>query len=271
MNSNSLTRIKYLLLQDLSMNRKRYISLLVGLFLGALMLIYLVHPKYLLHDDSVAHAIERFYVEVYESMPVFIVCATLVFISELFANFSTKQKRVHQLMLPATKGEKFVARFLLCCVGFPIVFVLAIALADVTRWILSPLLFENTLPLIFHRLIPDMLLKTTFYWEGETLDHFLFCAFMTWIATFYAMGSALFRRRALLRTTLILMGGFILLVLFLENFDIPGESTVDNVFDVMRIVAACILLVLSVVQFCLTRRLYNRIQVISKQTWYDRI
>ena len=271
MNSNSLTRIKYLLLQDLSMNRKRYISLLVGLFLGALMLIYLVHPKYLLHDDSVAHAIERFYVEVYESMPVFIVCATLVFISELFANFSTKQKRVHQLMLPATKGEKFVARFLLCCVGFPIVFVLAIALADVTRWILSPLLFENTLPLIFHRLIPDMLLNTTFYWEGETLDHFLFCAFMTWIATFYAMGSALFRRRALLKTTLCLMGGFILLVLFLDNFDVPGMSAVDHVFDVMRFFLSCILLVLSVVQFCLTRRLYNRIQVISKQTWYDRI
>ena len=266
MNSNSLTRIKYLLLQDLSMNRKRYISLLVGLFLGTLMLIYLAHPKYLLHDG-----IERFYVAVYDSMPVFIVCTTLVFISELFANFSTKQKRVHQLMLPATKGEKFAARFLLCCVGFPIVFVIAIALADVTRWILSPLLFENTLPLICHKLIPDMLLKTTFYWDGETLDHFLFCAFMTWIATFYAMGSALFRRRALLKSTLCLMGGFILLVLFLENFDIPGESTVDNVFDVMRVVAACILLVLSVVQFCLTRRLYNRIQVISKQTWYDRI
>lgn len=271
MNSNSLTRIKYLLLQDLSMNRKRYISLVVGLFLGTLMLIYLLHPKYLLHDDSVAHAIERFYVEVYESMPVFIICATLVFISELFANFSTKQKRVHQLMLPATKGEKFAARFLLCCVGFPIVFVIAIVLADVARWILSPLLFENTLPLICHKLIPDMLLKTTFYWDGETLDHFLFCAFMTWIATFYAMGSALFRRRALLKSTLCLMGGFILLVLFLDNFDVPGMSAVDHVFDVMRIVAACILLVLSVVQFCLTRRLYNRIQVISKQTWYDRI
>ena len=143
MNSNSLTRIKYLLLQDLSMNRKRYISLFVGLFLGTLMLIYLAYPSYLSHDDSVAYIIETFYAAVYDSMPVFIVCNTLVFISELFANFSTKQKRVHQLMLPATKGEKFAARFLLCCVGFPIVFVIAIVLADVARWILSPLLFEN--------------------------------------------------------------------------------------------------------------------------------
>jgi hypothetical protein len=271
MNSNSLTRIKYLLLQDLSMNRKRYISLVVGLFLGALMLIYLAYPSYLSHDDSVDYIIERFYEAVYDSMPVFIVCATLVFISELFANFSTKQKRVHQLMLPATKGEKFAARFLLCCVGFPIVFLVAITLADVARWILSPLLFENTLPLIFHKLIPDMLLKTTFYWEGETLDHFLFCAFMTWIATFYAMGSALFRRRALLKSTLCLMGGFILLVLFMENFDVPGMSLDDDFFDIMRFFLSCIMLVLSVVQFYLTRYLYNRIQVISKQTWYDRI
>lgn len=266
MNSNSLTRIKYLLLQDLSMNRKRYISLVVGLFLGTLVLMYLVHPKYL-HDDSV----ERFYVEVYESMPVFIVCATLVFISELFANFSTKQKRVHQLMLPATKSEKFAARFLVCCVGFPIMFMVSIVLADVTRWIFSPLLFEETLPLISHRLIPNMLLKTTFYWEGETLDHFLFCAFMMWIATFYAMGSALFRRRALLKSTLILMGGFILLVLFLDNFDVPGMSHDDDFFDIMRFFLSCIMLVLSVVQFFVTRYLYNRIQVISKQTWYDRI
>lgn len=270
MNSNSLTRIKYLLLQDLSMNRKRYISLVVGLFLGTLVLMYLVHPKYF-HDDSVAYTIERFYVEVYESMPVFIVCATLVFISELFANFSTKQKRVHQLMLPATKSEKFAARFLVCCVGFPIMFMVSIVLADVTRWIFSPLLFEETLPLISHRLIPNMLLKTTFYWDGETLDHFLFCAFMMWIATFYAMGSALFRRRALLKSTLILMGGFILMVLFLDNFDVPGMSHDDDFFDIMRFFLSCIMLVLSVVQFFVTRYLYNRIQVISKQTWYDRI
>lgn len=270
MNSNSITRIKYLFLQDLSMNRKRYTGLVVGLFLGIFALMCLVHPHFKISAERYQYYAQSFYRDINESISIYIVCATLVFIAELFANFATKQKRVHQLMLPATKGEKFAARFLLCCVVLPLVFVVCIGLADVLRWILSPIFFEATLPLTCHKLIPEMLLKTTFYWEGETSDHVLFCSFMVWIATYYALGSAVFRRRAAIKSTLLMLGGFILMVTFLENFDVPGEHTVYGDFDVMRIIVSIILLVLSVVQLFLTRRQYNRIQVIAKKKWYDR-
>lgn len=270
MNSNSLTRIKYLFLQDLSMNRKRYTGLVVGLFLGIFALMCLVHPNCEIRAEEYQYYALSFYHSIKESISIYIVCATLVFIAELFANFATKQKRVHQLMLPATKGEKFAARFLLCCVVLPLVFVVCIGLADVLRWVLSPIFFEATLPLTCHKLLPEMLLKTTFYWDGEGLDQFLFCSFMVWIATFFALGSAVFRRRAAIKSTLLMLGGFVLMVAFVENFDVPGEHTVFGDFDVMRIIVSIILLVLSAVQLYLTRRQYNRIQVISKKKWYDR-
>lgn len=270
MNSNSLTRIKYLFLQDLSMNRKRYTGLVVGLFLGIFALMCLVHPHCKISAERYQYYAQSFYRDINESISIYIVCATLVFIAELFANFATKQKRVHQLMLPATKGEKFAARFLLCCVVFPTVFVASVALADVLRWALSPIFFRATLPLTCHKLIPEMLLKTTFYWEGETSDHVLFCSFMVWIATYYALGSAVFRRRAAIKSTLLILGGFLLMVTFLENFDVPGEHTVYGDGDIMRLIVSIILLVLSVVQLFLTRRQYNRIQVIAKKKWYDR-
>ena len=270
MNSNSLTRIKYLFLQDLSMNRKRYTGLVLGLFLGLFLLMCFVHPNCEIRAEEYQYYALSFYNSIKESISIYIVCATLVFIAELFANFATKQKRVHQLMLPATKGEKFAARFLLCCVVLPLVFVVCIGLADVLRWVLSPLFFDATLPLTCHRLIPDMLLKTTFYWDGETLDHFLFCSFMVWIATYYALGSAVFRRRAAIKSTLLMLGGFVLMVAFLVNFQFPSKNTVYENYDVTRIIVSIILLVLSVVQLFLTHRQYNRIQVISKKKWYDR-
>ncbi len=270
MNSNSLTRIKYLFLQDLSMNRKRYTGLVVGLFLGIFALMCLVHPNCEIRAEEYQYYALSFYHSIKESISIYIVCATLVFIAELFANFATKQKRVHQLMLPATKGEKFAARFLLCCVVLPLVFVASIALADVLRWVISPIFFDATLPLTFHKLIPEMLLNVTFYWDGGGLEHLLFCSFMVWIATFYALGSAVFRRRAAIKSTLLMLGGFIILVFFIENFELPGENTGYENFDVTSFIVSIILLVLSVVQSFLTRRQYNRIQVISKKKWYDR-
>ena len=87
--------------------------------------------------------------------------------SHILENMNTQQKRVSYLMLPATSLEKFIARAVYVTIGFFLTMIIALLLAEGTRFMLLPLFdlsddfHQSVIPFIWEKLTTVELVKFT--------------------------------------------------------------------------------------------------------------
>lgn len=198
-----------------------------------------------------------------------------------FSNLSTKQKRIAELMLPATNAERYFSRLLQAIALWPLGFILAFVLADLTRMLVFPAFgygFPSAVPVFFDKL-------GRFFsgsWEllrgntGESLlnldggpaprwTFFMLWGFILALHSFYLLGGAVFRRRPVIYTSLVFVAACVLLGVSVtrENLDTlrisaDMEELSAKVFIVLQWIFAIACYVLS---YCI----YKRIPVIPRK------
>lgn len=115
-----------------------------------------------------------------------ILIAALAYASNIMENMTTKEKRIAFLMLPATMIEKFVARFLIVTLGLAVGAVVAMLLAEGTRYLLLPLF---NLPDVFRQSFLYEFFKRIVSlgdhgWWGSLCG----LAFFAWVHSLYVLG-----------------------------------------------------------------------------------
>lgn len=126
----SFTRLGWLLRRDFMENWKAYLIRFSGPYAAiiCIMLIgYLKEPSFGDFSEMICGLFTAYF---------FI--GGIVSASSIMEVMNTQQKRVSFLMLPATLLEKFVARALLVSVGFVGMMIVAMLLAEATRFLLLP-------------------------------------------------------------------------------------------------------------------------------------
>lgn len=150
---------------------------------------------------------------------------SLIYASGIMENMFSKEKRISFLMLPATLIEKFVSRFLLVTVGLALAVVLAILLAELTRYMLLPL-FD--LPDTFCRSMLPGVFTMPFFQAGKiwangsmaeinaALLQLCFWSSLLWNHSLYILGGSYWYKRPFFKT----LGTIILaLILFVQAFE----------------------------------------------------
>lgn len=150
---------------------------------------------------------------------IFIVgIASFVYAASIMENMITKEQRIYFLMLPATMIEKFVARFLIVTLGVGIAVVVAVSLAEITRYLILPLF---NVPEVFHQSVLYTILSRTEI-DGEQvfrgpgawdmpymncLGEILGWVFLIWSHSLYILGGNYWYKKPFFKTlgTLILI------------------------------------------------------------------
>ena len=140
MNTNryfSLSRFGLLLKHDLLELWKSYFRSFCILFLGALVVYYMVLQAHSILCMTNANPDVKSYIGSHY-FAFFYYCYMVLKATQFTELLNTKEGRIRQLMLPATSLEKFVSRALGVTVVPTILFIVAILLADVVHFAFFP-------------------------------------------------------------------------------------------------------------------------------------
>lgn len=208
--SFSLNRVKLLTQKYLCENR-RSLQMHLGVYFGILLLVNLLILKSVIYPRDGFFAI--FFMDLF-----FLSFAMVISGSRVFEYFSTKQKRIAQLMVPASRTEKFVSQMFICIILGNIILFAATFLAG----FISSLLFPSCvscLPPVNHdmtstevTLLIEIIIGTLLYLIGGQ--------------ALYVLGSALWPRKAFFKTFVALMVLQIIVPLLIpfRIFDFFGSS-----------------------------------------------
>lgn len=210
--------------------------------------------------------------------------------SLIMENMNTQQKRISYLMLPATSLEKFIVRAIYVTFGFFFTMVIALLLAEGTRFMLLPL-FElsddfqqSVIPFIWEKLTTVELMKFTGAGAEESyriayLMEIISILVIFWTHSFFVLGGCYWQKHPFWKTlgVIILFNHlvglfFVLLVSMLEgkiNWSINEEwlethlnwVTIEGVLSF--IIVLCILLL--ALNWWLSYRCFTRSQVIKSK------
>ena len=177
---------------------------------------------------------------------VFTVFAAVLFIgsaisaSRIMEVMNAQQNRISLLMLPATSLEKFVTRALYVTVGFVLILILALLLAEVTRFLFIPLFSlpdsfqQSVLPFVWNE-VTDM--KTlTFTGEGTAesyqivyLTKVLGWLFFSWGHSFFILGGCYWYKNAFWKTLgLIILVNFFFIFVSVNLVESLDESVMEE-------------------------------------------
>lgn len=209
--------------------------------------------------------------------PFFIFIATFIFFifaSNIFGNMKTKLLRESYLMLPATKIEKYISRFLLMTIGTIIITFIALVIADVIQFIFSFFVTPG-----FHASITwetfHVLLRENdgngIHWMGVGMIVSL-CLF---VHSFFALGGSFYRRNPVLLTTctaifLCLVFGYwgvhAAMGLFPMDFN-PNADIADikEQFNLRVIICSIFFLIIAVFNYWASYKIFCRMQVICNK------
>lgn len=198
-----------------------------------------------------------------------------------FSDLSTKQKRTAVLTLPATNAERYWSRLLQTLVLFPLALVATFVLADLTRMLVFPVFghsFCSATPLFFSTLGEGfkemgLLLVNAEHSSayqlncagGGTWGFFLLTGMLVLLHSYYLLGAAVFRRRAPIYATLILLAVCILLGATVSYSS--GQGVQVTVSGKLQFIKAYIVLqwLIAITFYILSYQLYKRIPVISRK------
>ena len=142
MNTNryfSLSRFGLLLKHDLLELWKSYFRSFCILFLGALVVYYMVLQAHSILCMTNANPDVKSYIgSHYAIFAFFYYCYMVLKATQFTELLNTKEGRIRQLMLPASSLEKFISRALGVTVVPTILFIVAILLADVVHFAFYP-------------------------------------------------------------------------------------------------------------------------------------
>lgn len=151
--------------------------------------------------------------------------------SYIMETMNTQQKRISFLMLPATSLEKFVIRGLYVTIGFFVLMMVALLLAEATRFLFLPLFdlpdvfHQSTLPYVFDRLnflVDSSSLTLSNTWPEEQYYSILLgqvCSllYMGWMHSFFIMGGCYWQKHAYWKTLGLMIVAHILVLSVFVN------------------------------------------------------
>ena len=210
--------------------------------------------------------------------------------SYIMETMNTQQKRISFLMLPATSFEKFVVRGLYVTIGFFVLSIIALFLAEVTRYIFLPLFDmpdtfqQSTLPDVFARLnifadTTSLTLSNT--WPEEQyysvlLGQICSLLYMGWMHSFYILGGCYWQKHAFWKTLGLMIVAYVLvLTVFVNVLMELMENNWEKYFEELESIFggltinqsltffSVLFLVLIVLNWWLSYRCFTRSQVIK--------
>lgn len=274
-------RCALVLKRDILGNGKKYLRGLGGVFLACFIveaLFFYAPSRFGVSDDfegeqEMLHLLSRVAGCSVMMLSLFI----LVGAGQLFDLLKTKEGRIAFLTLPATRAEKYVARWVVSVVLWPAAFLVAFVAADLLRMLVFPLLghaFPSAIPRFFSKLaeigseLSDVVpwLAPSFEQMAERWLVLLLC--LSWHAV-YLLGSSFFRKQAFLLTSLtgillLTLAGFVLAAVPPAHLPLVSVSSSVAAFCVADVILFCF------VVFCywLSFRLFSRVQVIGNK-WFN--
>ena len=152
--------------------------------------------------------------------------------SYVLETMNTQQKRTSFLMLPATTFEKFFARFLYVTLGFVVLSTIALLLAEVTRFLLLPLLDlpdtfkQSTLPSVW-----QTIMNVRFNFNGSgIMESVVGWLFLIWIHSFFLLGGCRWYKNAFWKTLgLIILVNFFFIFVSVNLVESLDESVIEEI------------------------------------------
>lgn len=257
-------------------NKSTLTKITFGFFI-AFLAIYLLTTDLLFSSGSSFP--DRLYSAKGATLGVFVVFLFLT-PSWILSNMKDRKSSLDYLMLPATNLEKFLARIVTVTIFYTLCVVFAQIAADLVQWIVS--LFRY--PISQTGLICVNFWNNSFVSYGGFTGDFdsynggnssyimvaniLLLAWMVWMHSIYTLGGTVFRKRAWIITSflLLVLGIIISFILFESSRFI--EYT-DNVYEVstmaVGIIVTIILLLIAGINYFLSYRVFSRMQLINNK------
>lgn len=285
MNKFSIARVGLLLRRDFLQNWKDFLKYM-GLFYAAVLMVEMAVLCF--HSpDEYDYAIRAHFENVQLNAVCRNICLvfylwTIVGVSYTFSCLRTQAKRATGLMLPATKGEKFVSLLLTYSVVWWMGSVAAVFAADLTRLIfLLPtkyhysLVWGNMLPYVGDLFSKVYEIVTQVSWSEDGLRQLLILIIMfPWTASVFLLGSSLFRKRPLILTILSLILVWTLLsVLGTAIKNAYGASVYQTLYSrdadatPYLFIEILIFFTLCIVNVYGAYRIFGRTQIIRRRWW----
>src|SRR5574344_192036 len=184
--------------------------------------------------------------------------------SWILSNMRNKQTSLDYLMLPASNLEKFLARIICVSFLYEACFFIAFLGADVLQWILSLMKF----PLSETGLIAAQIYKANMVFELGPDNRVECCVFvffaLVWGHAIYTLGGVIFRKRAWVITSLIML----LLTIVVSNF--IGFDAFDYIMDTepwlkTSMICVCVFLSLSCLNYYLAFQIFKHMQLVNNK------
>lgn len=206
----------------------------------------------------------------------FLLCCIIIQASTIFGNMKETRQRTSFLLLPASRLEKFLMRFLYIAVLLPLVASLALVVADVVRMLMATLwgrpLVSGVAMLFTSGGDPNAAASI-----DEVVVFFILAGYFLFTHAIYVLGGTLLRKNPFLLTTGLMFVMFFLLVHVLKwgvaigvlnhvtalQYDSTGLHVHPMVYPF--VVASY---VLAVILYWLSYRVFCRMQVINNK-WFN--
>ena len=156
--------------------------------------------------------------------------------SLIMETMSTQQQRISFLMLPATSLEKFVSRTLYVTLGFFLMLLVSLLLAEATRFLFLPLFdlseefHQSVLPFVADKLTSIEVMKFTGTGAEESIRMGYLLVVINWLATllghsFFILGGCYWQKHPFWKT----LGVMILVTNLLGLFSIVLVQSLGNI------------------------------------------
>ncbi len=289
MKSFSIQRFARIVRRDILGNYRQNLRLLAGFYLCNLILEVVVYLKPSrtglqgLYDtpDALRWAIAALAPQLIALVTGVMFLLFLFSAASAFSNLSTKQKRIAELTLPATNAERYFSRLLQAIVLWPLGFILAFVLADLTRMLVFPAFgygFPSAVPVFFDKF-------GSFFsgsWEmlsGNTREALLnldggpaprWTFFMLWgfivgLHSFYLLGGAVFRRRPVIYTSLVFVAVCVLLGVSVTRENLNTLRVSADMEELSAKVFIVLQWAFAIACYALSYYIYKRITVIPRK------
>ena len=278
-NCFSFSRLGLVMKRDLMENWKKNLYRFLGPYAGFLLVSLLC---YMIECDF-----SSFQTTILSAFTLILVFGGYYTASSIMENMDTQQNRISFLMLPATSMEKFITRALYVTIGFTLTMIIALLLAEATRFLFLPLFDlpegynQSVLPFMWENLTRFQSMKFT----GEGADESYTIGVMTnvigwlvlfWSHSFFILGGCYWQKHPFWKTLGVIMlvnhllgllG--ILLIQSLEdvNWQINEEwveanlswITIEGILSFFVVLFTCLL----ALNWWLSYRCFKRSQVIK--------
>lgn len=143
--------------------------------------------------------------------------------SKMMSPLKTRASSIQYLMLPASNRDKFIARWILGVIGYSLMFLCALIIADVVQALYNICLRYTTGSLTLSYFADAFESGFRTYDHGTSNVNTLFQGIVSflWFHAVYTLGSSFFRKMSFIKTTMLLLGVIILGSILVTGIMVP--------------------------------------------------